>query len=233
LEARIGHNNNGLRAAGKDDPEPEASIQIAEQKTRHIHPKNNCRMSEPSSNKSDSELAAAIKLSDSAAFKLFYLRYAEALFSFVLAKVKHRAEAEDIVQTAFMRIWNDRAKLDTMKSLKSYLYAIANNLSIDFFRKKLPESFDMATLNPAIFPQSESDLKEVEDTIISAIKRLPAGPRKVFCLSRFNDLKYEEIAEILDLSIKTVENHMGRALLLLRSSLKNILPVILLTINLH
>lgn len=190
-------------------------------------------MSEPSSNKSDSELAATIKLGDSAAFKLFYLRYAEALFSFVLAKVKHRAEAEDIVQTAFMRIWNDRAKLDTTKSIKSYLYSIANNLSIDFFRKKLPESFDMATLNPAFFSKPESESKEMEDTVINAIKNLPAGPRKVFCLSRFNDLKYEEIAEILGLSVKTVENHMSRALLLLRSSLKNILPVILLTINLH
>lgn len=190
-------------------------------------------MTEHSSNRSDAELAADIKLGDATAFKSFHSRYAEALFFFVLTKVKHREEAEDIVQTAFIRIWQDRAKLDEKKSLKSYLYTIAKNLSIDLFRKKKPDSLDRLALNPAVVPLQESNLEEMEDAVITAIKQLPPGPQKVFCLSRFNNLKYEEIAEILGLSVKTVENHMGRALLLLRSSLKNIVPVMLLTINLY
>lgn len=118
-------------------------------------------------------------------------------------------------------MWNNREKLDAGQSLKSYLYKIANNLVIDHFRKKGVEQSYFAADPPddASVTTDEVDF-ELREQIEQAVAGLPPPVRQVFQMSRFDGLKYHEIAKALEISVKTVEARMSKALASLREQLE-------------
>ncbi|MDJ1469915.1 RNA polymerase sigma-70 factor [Cytophagaceae bacterium DM2B3-1] len=129
---------------------------------------------------------------------------------------------EDIVQEVFIKIWNNRENLQFNFSIKAYLYRSAINSALNYLEK----SKKTVTLESDSMPEpSHSDveetfnLKEVETHIQDALNNLPPACKAIFVLSRYEDMSYREIAESLQLSPKTIENQMGKALKLMRDYL--------------
>jgi RNA polymerase sigma-70 factor (family 1) len=167
---------------------------------------------------SDEELAHAIKDSDLAAFKVIYYRYYERMYRFIWIRTNSVELAEDISQEIFTRLWENRKKHTIWKSLKAYLYRIANNLIIDFYRKKSHEADYVLKLASSSQPVYDDYVDKSID-IEFAVNSLPEDLRTVFILSRFEGLTYAEIAHACNISIKTVESRIGKALKFLRDVL--------------
>jgi len=175
---------------------------------------------DPASSPPDSELGQRIKHADHQAFKLLYYRYYDALYGFIWRRVQDDNLARELTQTLFVRVWQGRARLDPGQALKSYLYRVASNLVVDHFRARgrTPlTSLDAAAGEPGNQPD---DSLELEEMLERAVQALPETLQTVFRLSRVDGLKYSQIAERLNISVKTVESRMGKAFGVLRQHLK-------------
>lgn len=165
------------------------------------------------------------------AFDRIYDYFSHKLFLFVFKILKDEAEAEDIVQEVFLKIWESRSKLDDYDHLNSYIFTIAYNNSIDLIRKRINNSKYLEHLkNSGVFQISSDTISEVEfndlnDQVNKLILNLPERQRAVYLLHREKGLTYPEIAEKLGISRNTVENHMVKALKYLRHNLDNSLLV--------
>ena len=135
-------------------------------------------------------------------------------------------EAEDMVQQVFVKIWEQRARLDIAWSLKAYLYKTVHNAALNRLRAAHTRSkyleFNAAQLeNEQVTPDHAAS--ELNERLQKALDLLPPQCRHVFELSRFEELKYREIAAQLGISIKTVETQMGKALRIMRLQLADYL----------
>jgi len=158
------------------------------------------------------------------AFNLCYDLYFKALCSFANLIVKQPEIAEEITQNILMEIWMNREKLPTETSFKAYILTAVRNDCLDHLKhKKMVEKYnDLQIRNQSyayddIFNQMID--KELQIHLDLAIKKLPEHCRNVFLLSRFHYHSYKEIAEKLNISIKTVENQIGKALKIVRKEL--------------
>lgn len=148
--------------------------------------------------------------------------------------------SKEIVHSVFVTIWENRSEFNWDKPAKSYLFTSVYNRSLNYIRdnKKFINGDVSALQQMAKENSSYSDnieLAELTDSVKSAIQRLPEKCREIFELSRFKDMKYSEIADYLNISIKTVETQMSRALVKLREDLKEYLTILLIFIlkNMH
>lgn len=167
---------------------------------------------------SDAELMNAIKDSDLSAFKVMYYRYYERLHRFVWIRTRSVECAEDLTQEVFTRLWEIRQRHTIHKSLKAYLYRMASNLIVDYYRRKTHDS-KYVSKQKARYRSASDDSEELRIDIEFAIDRLPENLRAAFILSRFEGLTYAEIARVCRISIKTVESRIGKALRFLRDGL--------------
>lgn len=141
------------------------------------------------------------------------------------AMVKDKSTAEDIVQDVFLNLWKKRTELVIDTNLKGYLYRAVSNSCLNYLQSyhkknfKLYEGFDDHQVGFEL-PQDQMDYERLERLIEEAIDRLPPRCKAIFILSRFEGMKQQQIAETLQLSLKTVENQMGIALSKLREDLK-------------
>jgi RNA polymerase sigma-70 factor, ECF subfamily len=184
------------------------------------------------------ELLTRLKNGDILAFDRVYELYSHKLFSFVYKILKNEAEADDVVQEVFVKIWESRHKLEDYRLLNSYIFTIAYNNSIDLIRKKINNTKylehlkNSATINfsPTIISQIE--FNELNNQAEKLIANLPERQKQVYLLHREGGLTYPEIAEKLGISKNTVENHMVKALKYLRQNMDNSLPINLLFVSL-
>ncbi|UGU15312.1 RNA polymerase sigma-70 factor [Sinomicrobium kalidii] len=173
----------------------------------------------------DVQLAQAIRDGQEPAFRQLFERYYQRLHAYITSFTRDRDEAEDIVQQAFMVLWSKRRKLDTGKSLKSYLYTIAHNIYIDQHRqlKRRNAFFDelkAAALRERI--KEDEDLVEQRiQKLKSIVESLPPRCREILQLNKLEGLKYREIAGRLDISLKTVEAQMRIAFRKIRKGLSD------------
>ena len=136
----------------------------------------------------------------------------------------------------FSKIWEGRDEIDPEDSLKSYVFKIAHNLSVNKLRRKKVETayneiYKLVYLEHLEFSAHESLLaKELEGNIAQAINNLPSACRKIFELSRVEGLKYREIADTLHISVKTVEAQMSKALKLLKLELSDYLTLLIIAL---
>jgi RNA polymerase sigma-70 factor, ECF subfamily len=179
------------------------------------------------------QLALRIKLGDEQAFELLYRKLFVKLCVFSNKFLNDPAVAEEIVQDVFTKIWEGRDEIDPEASIKSYLFKIAQNLSINNLRRKKVESkyieiYKLVYIEQADFSSLESLIaRDLEEDINNSIAKLPQQCRKIFELSRSEGLKYREIAEIMNISIKTVEAQMSKAFRSLRVELVDYLPIVI------
>lgn len=173
-----------------------------------------------------------LKEGDITAFEMFFKTYYQPLCNYAYSFIQDKDEAEEIVQSTFISVWEKRGTLDIKTSLKSYLYTMVRNTSLNVIKHEkikqryVGEALAMDDRTHESVSQSVLSL-ELEEKIQQAILTLPEQCRLVFKLSRFEELRYAEIAEQLDISIKTVENHMGKALRIMREQLKDYLPILI------
>lgn len=170
----------------------------------------------------DPELLIRIKNGDHQAFKTFFDKYHRYLIHFLIKKGCSEEAAKDLVQQAFVLIWEKRSKIDEHKSLRSYLFRIAYTRMLNLFRDHSKFDREAEPEEPvaeewAAEPDSNRQLnKDIE----RAISAMPEKRQEVFRLCFIQEFTYKETAEILKVSVKTVENHMGWALKDLRKSLE-------------
>ena len=183
-------------------------------------------MPEVESSSTEFELVKAIKTSDNHAFKEFCRIYYEPLYRFLWRKTRDEQTSLDLVQELFLNIWKHRKNLDESRSVKPYLYRSANNLAINHLKKKaVRQSYFVAT--PSAGLQSRPDGKrEFQEYLDDVLQDLPEDQRIVFILNKFEGFKYAEIAETLQISIKTVESRMSKALKHLREKLRHLLSLL-------
>jgi RNA polymerase sigma-70 factor (ECF subfamily) len=170
------------------------------------------------------ELVKRLKASDHEAFRAVFNLWQQNIFNFLCFRTKDAARAEDLLQDVFLKLWNNRDRLDEKKSLRNYLYTIADNLALNDARHekvvaKHREGTNVPMFTNAENPQFILEEKEWKRKLEGAIASLPEKPRVIFLMSRMEDLSYQEIADRLSISIKTVETHMVRALKDLRETL--------------
>lgn len=135
-------------------------------------------------------------------------------------------QAEDVVQDIFVKIWNTQDMLQEDNNVKSYIYTMVRNKALELVRrtnigaKVTKEILYLHTnTNEEEIDDAEIENFQLLDKIYVSIRQLPPKCGEVFTLSKVNGLTYSQIAGQLDISIKTVENHMGKALRLLREML--------------
>ncbi len=167
---------------------------------------------------------------DVSAFKQIFLEYYEGVFRYALTILKDAEDAEDTVQTVFTELWNDRNTIIIHTSVQAFLYkAVYFKCMNKLKHKKVVQKFVMAGIRSEEQVHSDSMIyAEIVDTVRQTIQKLPEQCRKIFTMSRFEGLKYNDIAKELQLSPKTVENQMGKALRTMRIALSDYLKFIII-----
>jgi len=163
---------------------------------------------------------------DDAAFEVFFKKHFKPLCAYCQYKFDFDLDlAKDIVHTGFIRLWENRQTISPELSIKAYIYKIVTNISLDMLKydkvkRKHVKHVRESTAEATLATDYESvDFKQLEDIIEKAIEELPEQMRRIFELSRYEEMKYAEIAGQLGISIKTVETQMSRALAKLRKKL--------------
>ncbi len=185
----------------------------------------------------EQEHFSALASGDITAFEMYFKSLYQPLCNYAHTFLQDKEESEEIVQATFLSVWEKRESLNIRTSAKSYFYAMVRNACLNVIKhEKIKQKYvgeELALTNPGYESVAQAvGSIELESKIQEAIQKLPEQCRLVFKLSRFEELKYQEIADQLEISVKTVENHMGKALKIMREQLKEYLPILLPLIGL-
>jgi RNA polymerase sigma-70 factor, ECF subfamily len=158
-------------------------------------------------------------------FEQLYKKHCQNLVRFAFYYVGDMEAAQDIVQEVFLKIWNQQPTFKTPDHEKSYLYKMTRNTCLMLLRKHEVRQRYQQQKSEVISDSPETTYigKELDEAYKTTIFELPEKCRIIFCMSRFDDLSYKEIAKIQGISIKTVETQIGRALVFLRKKLSSFL----------
>lgn len=174
----------------------------------------------------DETLFANMRMHDAKAFELLFKRHYKPLCRRVNSMLNDEEATEDVVQQLFIKIWESRETLETPDSVAAYLFTAARNRALNYIKsqsRKSSNEVPLTNLHDEADNRMEEqmDAKELQKALYAAIDALPEKRREVFVLSRFEGKSYKEIAEIMQISVKTVEAQMGKALSTLREFVKN------------
>lgn len=158
-----------------------------------------------------------------AAYKKAYLSFFARLCRFAQTYVHDGPAAENLVQNAFLQLWEKRAQVDWEASVLPFLFTLVKNNCIDYLRRQHVEkayqrelALQLAALERMTFPALGPSAEAMESKLNKALDQLPPKCRQIFCLNRFDGKKYKEIAALMQISENTVENQMGIAIRKLR-----------------
>ncbi len=179
----------------------------------------------------ESQLVKSLSRGNILAFNTLFGEYSGRLYRFAYGYLKSEEESEELVQEVFTRIWEKHKDLKSELSFKSYLFSIAFNIikkhfrreaiKSEYFKSRISDDLDLETTRKISY---DSLYQYVSDLI----EMLPGRRKEIFIKSRFDGLSIKEISEELNISHKTVENHLSDALKFIRSGLlKEDLPVVL------
>lgn len=175
----------------------------------------------------DEQLIELLKSGDDIAFTVLYDRYWEKLLERAISRLKSTEEAREVVQNAFIRLWNRRERLDIKYSFYTYMAAV---LKYEILRKLVERkkmrqmsedlAANLASISLTVSPtEQQLDFKDLQQRLEESIVNLPEKCRLIFKLSREKGMSNKEIAASLNISPKTVEAHISNAIKKLRSSL--------------
>jgi RNA polymerase sigma-70 factor, ECF subfamily len=173
---------------------------------------------------SDGELMQEIKADNMFAFDALFKKYSKRIFKFGYSILKSTEESENLIQDVFLNLWENRHKVEHDSSIKSYVFTITYNTAISVLRKKAREekffeylkSLQELHEEPVI---AEIEFNELSDKLDGIINKLPQRQKEVYQLHKIEGLTYKQIAERLNISVNTIENHMATALKTIRKNL--------------
>jgi RNA polymerase sigma factor (sigma-70 family) len=173
----------------------------------------------------------AIRNGNAFAFKQAYQQSCEKVYAYFLKKTKSPEDAKDLLQTTFLRLWKYRESLSPDFLLDQHLFQIARTVYIDYLRKENNHSRVTQLIEnkididaSCVYISTEFDIKARLQTALSA---MPALRKKVFELNRLQGYSYREIAALLSISVKVVDNNLAKALRHIRKTLLIILIVMI------
>jgi RNA polymerase sigma-70 factor (ECF subfamily) len=185
----------------------------------------------------EQEIISKLQEGNSDAFERIFRKYFPELCSYAKGIVKSGEAATEIVEDLFLYLWENCEDIVITVSLKSYIYQSVHHRCLKYLRHlKVEQKYneylqytltDTELQHPVSdsYPVANLISKELEDLVEQTIQSLPEKCREIFCLHRFEDLTYPQIAQKLDVSINTVKTQMARALQKLRLNLKEYLPM--------
>jgi RNA polymerase sigma-70 factor (ECF subfamily) len=170
------------------------------------------------------EFLHQLALGDETAFVTLIARYRKRILNHCLTFTVLYDEAEDLTQEIFIRIWQNKQKLEEVENLDNYLFIVSRNYLFSYLRKRiisqsLPDSATL--LEELMVPDAQMEIKELQDIIQNGIDQMPAQQQSVFKLSRFEGQSYDQIALRLNISKSTVKWHIIAGLANLKKLLKN------------
>ena len=173
----------------------------------------------------DQALLALLKGDDEKAMERIFDAYYPYLVNTAYHVLMDEHQAKDLVQDTLFHFWSKRETLSIEGSLKAYLRKAVVNRSIDQIRRKkrfgVPEEFtDFNQTDGNVSTQEVLETSDLESTILAAVDSLPERCKLIFSLSRFEDMSHAQIAEQLDISKKTIENQMTKALKTIRLAIQ-------------
>lgn len=155
-------------------------------------------------------------------FETVYKKYSEGLYNYLYYTFGNQADAKDVTQNVFLKLW-ERCKTVSSENIKSYLYTLGRNECFNIIKhEKVKIVFQKQNISNVNIESPEFNMQkdEFEQKLEQAISNLKEGERQVFLMSRIDKKKYLEIAEELNLSVKTIEKRMHNALVCLRTNIK-------------
>lgn len=175
---------------------------------------------------------------DEKAFEQAYVAHFGALHGYAFTFLHDDVLAEEAVQNVFLRIWKRRESLGSLQPLKPYLYRAVRNESLNILKHRKVERTYAEQLAPhlsAVGHDASEPLLglELKQRIAAALEALPEQCGRIFRMSRFEELRYQDIADVLGISVKTVENQMGKALKIMRTKLAEYLPLLPVVLKLY
>jgi len=173
---------------------------------------------------SEIQLLALVKKGDEAAFKVCYERFRPLIFRYALRICKSADAVEEIVQNVMLKVWLQRAQLNTELNFKGWIARVSANESFDFLKKlarekALGEKVWLNMQGQQLYSEDEYVLKDYLKLVENAISKLPPQQQKVYRLSREQYLTYDQIADQLNISSNTVRNHIAIALETIRKNI--------------
>lgn len=170
-------------------------------------------------------ILADIKEGSMPAFEEFFYHYQPSVYRFIYRYTGEKESAEDLTQDTFIKFWQFRANIDLNSSPVALLYRIARNSSLNYVtRRPHTESYiDNEDILVSICrnPEKEYEQAFLMDDFQKAINMLPERCRAIFVLSRYSDMPYAEIADVLQISLQTVKNQMNKAISILKKRLSS------------
>lgn len=176
------------------------------------------------------EHISLIKAGNKVAFDQLFLTYYQFLCNYAYQFLHEKEGAEEVVQDMFFHLWEKRESLDIKSSIKSYVFQAVRNRCLTLLKHlAVREEYKKHNKNTIEYQEQQTyDFENELATMIEvAVNELPEERQKVFRLNRYEGLKYQEIADHLGISVKTVEGQMSKALKFLRQELKDYLPLLL------
>jgi RNA polymerase sigma-70 factor (ECF subfamily) len=185
----------------------------------------------------DTVLINKLQMRDEAAFEEAFKENYKSLHAYAFTMLRDEMAAEEMVQNVFYKLWERTENLSITGSVRAYLYRAVHNESLNYIKHLKVRSQHRLYISHRMNEGNDNaskkiQLRELEEKLQKALNDLPEQCRTIFQMSRFEELLYREIADRLDISVKTVENQMGKALKILRVKLVDFLPLIFLFINL-
>jgi RNA polymerase sigma-70 factor (ECF subfamily) len=174
---------------------------------------------------SDEELLELIKKGNHGAWEFLIDQYHSPLYHYVIRFIRNHEVTEELLQDVFLIFWKKKDTIFINISLKAYLFRAARNHALNFlkrdqFEKKYQQTLEIQLTELHNQTEELIDYNELEQAIARAIESLPEPCKEIFRLSRFEGLTYKEIAEMLDIPVRTVHYQIGLALKELRTQLK-------------
>lgn len=179
----------------------------------------------------EKELTTRFVAGDLKTFEMVFRDYYQPLVRYGNTFLKDADETEDVVQQVFVSLWEKRHQLDIHTSVRALLYRAVHNACLNrikHYKVRAVHAEEWLHTQSVADTDDQVQATELNERILHAIEGLPEQCARIFKMSRFEQLKYQEIADQLGLSVKTVENQMGKALKVIRESLKDYMPLLIL-----
>lgn len=173
-------------------------------------------MPHPSS-KVDTDLLRKLRDGDTTAFGKIYTIFAPVLYQRLLRLLKDTDTVEEILQDTFLKLWEKRTQIDPEQAFTTYLYRIADHLAMDVFRrisrdKALQQELWASTISFYLHTEETFLAKEQRQLISTAIEQLPPKRKQILILCKLEDKSYQEVAELMGISVSTVSNQLVKAI---------------------